>query len=444
MQDQKAVWKQETAALKDSLVEARKEMASAQVDSDQVLQSSRSASSDFKNNNGSTLADSRKESNAAMLEAGNSLKNSQRDYKKKSQAIAKELTASMKEVRKTLKNNQKSQRRNAKNSHREVLAALKTNKDKRISELKKQSIKQRLQNKKTARSSIKQNKNQARIKKVEKRQAFVTQSKSKVRNIQRAKKRTTQQRKTQKKAQSKPIKKRVARSKTKIKSTQDSSITKSYQDEKNQTILNSPEVLDDEFNKTFGETGLKKDEKAGEEAPEQNIVTESVTDPVVASLPNTEEETAQEKLSQFSKNISDLKSRIKISKQNPQALLEKLGDAYLEAQHFMDSIETDEERQGLLSLSFDRDLYLGSYEQAAWAYKLALNFNKKNGPIHLKIGKIYDEMGDGINALMYAKLAQKLFRKNHNSKELQKTQSLIERLNAKYEPESEKKTVHKG
>ncbi|MBT5376445.1 MAG: hypothetical protein HOL15_06505 [Nitrospinaceae bacterium] len=53
-------------------------------------------------------------------------------------------------------------------------------------------------------------------------------------------------------------------------------------------------------------------------------------------------------------------------------------------------------------------------------------------------------MGDGINALMYAKLAQKLFRKNHNSKELQKTQSLIERLNAKYEPESEKKTVHKG
>ena len=48
LDDQKEIWKQETAALKDSLVEARAEMDSAKVDSVGILQSSRSALSDLK------------------------------------------------------------------------------------------------------------------------------------------------------------------------------------------------------------------------------------------------------------------------------------------------------------------------------------------------------------------------------------------------------------
>tara|TARA_B100000446_G_scaffold132086_1_gene124118 strand:+ start:702 stop:1028 length:327 start_codon:yes stop_codon:yes gene_type:complete len=48
LRDQKAIWQQETTALKDSLVDARKEMDSAKADSVGILQSSRSALSDLK------------------------------------------------------------------------------------------------------------------------------------------------------------------------------------------------------------------------------------------------------------------------------------------------------------------------------------------------------------------------------------------------------------
>ena len=48
LQDQKAIWQQETTVLKDSLVDARKEMDSAKADSVGILQSSRSALSDLK------------------------------------------------------------------------------------------------------------------------------------------------------------------------------------------------------------------------------------------------------------------------------------------------------------------------------------------------------------------------------------------------------------
>ena len=48
LQDQKAIWQQETTVLKDSLVDARKEMDSSKADSVGILQSSRSALSDLK------------------------------------------------------------------------------------------------------------------------------------------------------------------------------------------------------------------------------------------------------------------------------------------------------------------------------------------------------------------------------------------------------------
>ena len=139
-----------------------------------------------------------------------------------------------------------------------------------------------------------------------------------------------------------------------------------------------------------------------------------------------------------------MKKDIKNSRGNPGALLAKLGDAYLEAQRFMDSQKDENERQKLLDLSGNRDLLLGSYEQAAWAYKLALTFNHQKAETHLKIGKIYDEMEDGKNALMFANLARQIFKRSHKSNQLKETQSFIDTLNAKYENKSGKKIVPKG
>jgi len=53
-------------------------------------------------------------------------------------------------------------------------------------------------------------------------------------------------------------------------------------------------------------------------------------------------------------------------------------------------------------------------------------------------------MKDGQNALMYAKLAHQIFKRNHNSSQMKETQSFIDLLNTKYKNQSEKKMVHKG
>ena len=202
--------------------------------------------------------------------------------------------------------------------------------------------------------------------------------------------------------------------------------------------------MEGNFSNRLDEKKTRKIEKK----PEQKKIADDKTEVVVASLPSapteTTKESPQEKLSRFSKNISSLKSDLKDTSGNPGILLAKLGDAYLEAQRFMDSQKDTEERQNLLELSGNGGLLLGSYEQAAWAYKLALNFNRKNAKAHLKIGKIYDEMGDGRNALMYAKLAHQIFKRNDNSSQMKETQSFIDLLTAKYENKSGKKVAHKG
>ena len=56
-----------------------------------------------------------------------------------------------------------------------------------------------------------------------------------------------------------------------------------------------------------------------------------------------------------------LKNNLKNNGGNPGTLLAKLGEAYLEAQRFMDSQMDDEEKQNLLDLSENGDLVLGSY-----------------------------------------------------------------------------------
>ena len=82
------------------------------------------------------MEDSRAQSNAALFEARNTLKESQREYQEESKSVAMDLFAGMNVAKKTMRRGQKAQRRDAKHSNRKVLAALKIGKKKRISELK--------------------------------------------------------------------------------------------------------------------------------------------------------------------------------------------------------------------------------------------------------------------------------------------------------------------
>jgi len=248
----------------------------------------------------------------------------------------------------------------------------------------------------------------------------------------RTAKRKTEHRKARKKSTRKE--KKIKKQRTIRK---DSTLQRS-RDKQKKINAKTLKSVDKQFNREIGAAEFKEiEEKPKKEKPRKEKYEETVKDElVIASLPDpateTPEESPQVKLSRFSKNITNLKTEIKNSRGNPGILLAKLGNAYLEAQRFMDSQTDAEERQKLLDLSNNEGLVLGSYEQAAWAYKLALSFNRKNAKTHLKIGKIYDEMKDGRNALMYAKLAHQIFKRNHNSSQLEETQSFIDLLTTKY------------
>ena len=331
LDDQKEVWAHETAALKDSLVEAREEMALAKVDSGEVLKSTRSAFTDLKNDAGSTLA----ESQAALFEAGNAFKKSQQEYKEASKSVVAKLKLDMGDARETMQRKQKDQKRISENTNQDILAALKTGKNKRLRELKKDSQKRKLLSKKSARSSRKQIKKRKRVKNVEKRQALVRKSKVKAKDRKKTKQ-SIQRKSTQRK---RPIKRPATKRKV-IKKKE--TIKRPVVEEKAKEIIKpliEKEILADEG------------------------------DVVVASLPDAEtkssKETAQKKLTQFSKNITNLKTKIKNARGNPGSLLTELGDAYLEAQHFMDSKKDGVNRQELLNSPDNQELLVGSYEQAA-------------------------------------------------------------------------------
>jgi len=53
--------------------------------------------------------------------------------------------------------------------------------------------------------------------------------------------------------------------------------------------------------------------------------------------------------------------------------------------------------------------------------------------MHLEIGKIYNEVNDGDNAIIYSKLAHLLFKKNKNFSKMQEALNFIESLTIKYE-----------
>ena len=226
-------------------------------------------------------------------------------------------------------------------------------------------------------------------------------------------------------------------SKKSLPTAKDKSAPQISQGKQNNFKENTPKALEKEFNKEFGETDkiLKKPQKNKIADDEGEVVT-------IAKAPaKTSEETPQEKVSRFSKNIASLKGELKKQSSDPWALLAKLGDAYLEAQRFINSQKDDEERQKIFNLSYSENLFLGSYEQAAWAYKLSLTFNHKSAETQLKIGKFYAEMGDGRNALMHAKFAHQIFKKQDNSKQMVETQTFIEMLTAKYKDKFKKNSA---
>ena len=122
------------------------------------------------------MEDSRAQSNAALFEARNTLKESQREYQEESKSVARDLFAGMNVAKKTMRRGQKAQRRDAKHSNRKVLAALKIGKKKRISELKQDSSRKKFRKKRNVRTARKQIKKQKRIRNLEKRQAVLRTS----------------------------------------------------------------------------------------------------------------------------------------------------------------------------------------------------------------------------------------------------------------------------
>jgi len=53
--------------------------------------------------------------------------------------------------------------------------------------------------------------------------------------------------------------------------------------------------------------------------------------------------------------------------------------------------------------------------------------------MHLEIWKIYNEVNDGDNTIIYSKLAHLLFKKNKNSSKMQEARNFIKSLTIKYE-----------
>ena len=142
-------------------------------------------------------------------------------------------------------------------------------------------------------------------------------------------------------------------------------------------------------------------------------------------------EEQKQKLYNFGNRIKILKKRIEEKSGNASPELLELGNEYLAAHRFIDSRD-DLEKLALLQFANRKDLPLGSYEQAAWAFKIALSFNRSKGETHLTIGKIYDEINDGKNAIMYAKLAHLVFKQGKDKAKIQEAENFIEALSKKY------------
>ncbi|MBT5472235.1 MAG: hypothetical protein HOK41_16650 [Nitrospina sp.] len=374
LKDQNQVWKEETGSLQDSLLEAKAELAAAQADSDEILESSREAYKDFQVDKVVTMDDSKDKSGKAMAQAEDTLQKSTRDYKKASERTAAEILAQMNDAKNSMKRRQTIQKKDAANANREVLASIQKDKRSRDSELQSSKLKNsaNLKRAKQLGQSI-----QADIK-----QANLRRGGSKAALKNRANKQGDEE--------TGGFGDGILNARGGLESFQDDSDA----NRRNRGSENE------------GADGLMD----GEMSPDQ----------------------LKEKLFAFGNRIKILKKRIEGKSGNASPELIELGNEYLAAQRFIDSRD-DLEKVALLQYANIKSLPLGSYEQAAWAFKIALRFNTNKGQTHLTIGKIYDEINDGKNAIMYAKLAHLVFRQKKNATKMKETQNFIESLTKKYE-----------
>lgn len=375
LEDQQHIWKEETVSLQDSLIEAKADLAAAQADTGDALESTREAYDQFQEDKVVTMTDSKDKSGQAMDEAGKGLQKSKRDYKKASEKTAAEILAGMNEAKDSLKRRQATQRKDAANANRDILASVQKDKRSRNAEL---------------RNSRQQN--SADLKKA--RQFGQTnQAETRQANLRRA------------------------NIKGSAKASNES---------------NTDNVGDDQTG-GFGDgildaRGLLEFSNDQQPSPRDGNGAENQEGLEVALTLKEQ----KERFFKFGNRIKILKRQIEAKSGNASKELIELGYAYLEAQRFIDSRD-DMEKVALLQFADKKGLPLGSYEQAAWAFKIALTFNTNKAETHMQIGKIYDEVNDGDNALMYARLAHLLFKKNKKTTKTEEAQNFIESLTIKYE-----------
>ncbi len=373
LKDQNQVWKEETGSLQDSLLEAKAELAAAQADSDEILESSREAYKDFQVDKVITMNDSKDKSEKAMTQAEDTLDKSTRDYKKASERTAAEILAQMNDAKNSLRRRQAIQKKDAANANKQVLASVQKDKLSRDSELKKS--KQR---------------NGADLKRA-KQLGQSIQADIKQANLRRANSQASSKNSADRRG-----------------------------DEETGGFGEGVSDARGGLESFEGDAGANRRKQGAEEGADGLMDSEMSLDQL------------KEKLFAFGNRIKILKKQIEEKSGDASPELIELGNEYLAAERFINS-RGDIEKVSLLQFAQKKGLPLGSYEQAAWAFKIALRFNTNKGQTHLTIGKIYDEVNDGKNAIMYAKLAHLVFRQKKNSTKIKETQNFIESLTKKYE-----------
>ena len=135
----------------------------------------------------------------------------------------------------------------------------------------------------------------------------------------------------------------------------------------------------------------------------------------------------QAKLAEFSNRIKKLLEEIRNRRGDEHTLFLELGNAYLESQRFLDSLDS-QDRLKLTHYASHSRVTLGSYEQALWTFKMALTRNPNDGDTNFIMGKIFSEIGNTSEALERAKNAEYLFAKNRELERAAETRSFIDSL----------------
>lgn len=115
----------------------------------------------------------------------------------------------------------------------------------------------------------------------------------------------------------------------------------------------------------------------------------------------------QKNLEEISVRIEGLKKELGDTTKGPGLLWRSLGEAYLESQHYLETLDAGE-RLILIRHAEISNTTLGSYELAAWALKQAVAHRPDDRELHLKLSETYEKLRDEATALMHAKYAERL------------------------------------